>query len=199
MADELLATSDQVLASWSQFGNLPAVEQTALIAAASQAVINFCRRPGFLAAFTTETLDGKNYSRLWLSRRPIIQVISVTINGLTLDNTDGNAWSFKPGSGAIFRGPNATEPRFSAWFPAGNQNVVVQYWGGYPELPDPVVRATVIMTRYLWEFTRMRGLYQGESIGDYSYTLNALPYLMQTMPVIVGSLLAFYVQDDGPQ
>jgi len=199
---ELLVTPDAVLAAFPKFGSLPDSEQTALIAAASQEVLDFTRRPGFIATSMSETLDGQGLPRLWLSMRPIITVSAVSINGDPLDNTAGDGWLVKPGTGMLLRGPflgsygvGRNDLRFGTRWPSGTQNIVVQYWGGYTEVPPPVVRATIFLVQYTYRRGLITGIYKSESIGDYSYEMG-LPLTMGTMPDYIAAILAPYVQDD---
>ncbi len=201
---ELLVTPEAVTAAFPRFATFADSEQTALIAAASQEVLDYCRRPGFIQAFLTETLDGRGLPRLWLSLRPIITVSTVTVDGIALDNTAGAGWLVKPGTGMLIRGGYLAgsgighgDVRFSARWPAGTQNIVVAYWGGYLEVPPPVVRATIFLVQYMYRRGLITGIYQSESIGDYSYTLGK-PLPAGTLPDYIGGILAPYVQDDGP-
>ncbi len=198
MADELLCQPSDVIVAFPKFGKLPDPEQTALIACASQKILNFCRRPGFLQASVTEVHNGRNCTTLYLRRRPVISVQSIVINGeAPLDNSDGNAWAFDGAMGKLFRGSGRDDPRFGWWFPQGFQNITVQYWAGYAAIPDPVVRATIFLVQYLYEINRVSFVFKTESIGDYSYELNQAAMFM-TLPEVCADLLAEYVQDDGP-
>ena len=196
MADELLCLPSDVTNAWAAFGQLPIGEQTSLIATASQMIIDFCRR-GFGQELITESFDGKGLPRVWLSRRPVISVSSVTIGDDALDNTDGKAWSFNAATGELRRGDGQRDIRFAPRFFPGRQNVVVQYWGGYAAIPDKIVRATVMAARYLHNQMNVSGVYSAERIGDYNYTLNAQAFAM-TLPAHIAALCAHYVQDDGP-
>ncbi len=197
MANELLVTPDQVTAAWPKFAGYGVDEQTALIADASQAILDFCRRDQFLQAFVTEALKGKNRPSLWLSRKPVISVASVTVNGTALDNSTNEAWTFEPDTGRLWRGSGLDDPRFATWFGAGIGNVVVAYWAGYTAIPDPVIRAAKLMVQYLAGQSKVSGVYSQESFGDYSYTLNPKGLVM-TLPPSVAALCAAYVQEDGP-
>jgi hypothetical protein len=202
---ELLVTPGQVAAAWPQFTTLvTSADQTELIADASQEVLDFTRRPGFIQTFLTETLDGNGLARLWLSMRPIITVAAITVDGIALDNTGGFGWLAKPGTGMLLRGGllaasgvGRSDVRFDPRWPHGTQNVVVQYWGGYIVVPPPVVRATIWLVQYMYRRGLVTGVYKSESIGDYSYEIG-LPLVPGTLPDYIAALLANYVQDDGP-
>jgi hypothetical protein len=196
-ANELLCQPADVLGAWPAYGLLPATEQTSLINTASQKILNFCRRSYFTQQSVIETLDGTNLSRVWLSQRPVITVATVTINGTALDNTYGDAWTFKPSTGELLRGDGEDDSRFVPWFPKGKQNVVVQYWAGFTTVPDPIIRATIWAVRWLHEQSKISGVFSAERIGDYSYNLNASAQSM-TLPTHIAGLCADYVQDDGP-
>lgn len=197
MSVEQLATAAAVLAEWPAYGALPAQSQTRLLNTAAQKVLNFCRRTHFLQTMDTEYLNGNGLSRLWLSRKPVITIAAITINGDPLDNTSGHAWSFTPRTGELIRGDGRRDLRFGYRWPHGRRNVAVEYWAGYTAVPDPIVMATIWAVQWLSEQGKVSGVYSAERIGDYNYTLNAAGMAM-TLPVHIASLCADYVQDDGP-
>lgn len=193
----ILALPSDVLAAWPGYGALPASEQTALLGTASRRILNFCRRSDFLQLMDTEYLDGKGLPRLWLSRRPVITVAAITINGDAIDNTSGLAWGFNPRTGELWLSAGRDDQRFSRRFPHGKRNVAVEYWSGYSSVPEPVNRATIWAVKWLSEQVKVSGVYSAERIGDYNYTLNAAAFSL-TLPAHITSLLVDYVQDDGP-
>jgi hypothetical protein len=195
-ADELLAQPSDVLNAWPAFGAIAAPEQTSLLNVASQRILDHCRT-GFAATMVTDALDGNGLSRLWLSRKPVISIASITMDGCALDNTAGCAWSFNANTGELRRGLGHDDLRFAYRFPHGRNNIVVVYWAGYSSVPDPIVRATVWLVRWLHEQGKIAGIYSAERIGDYNYTLNAAG-LTFGLPAHVASLCIGYVQDDGP-
>lgn len=186
-------TIPAVTAAWPKFAALDSSEQSALVSAAMASVESYCRR-SFELGTVTETFSGRNSPRIWLSVRPVISVSAVTINGDALDNSQGDAWVFDAGRGELVRGNGQDAARFSGWFPRGTDNVSVTYSGGYATVPGPVVRAGIIIARWLSEASRNAGLYSQERIGDYSYVLNTA--LGGTLPPGAAGLLAPYVQDD---
>lgn len=163
----------------------------ALVSAASQAVERYCGRT-FERATLTETHDGRNRSRLWLRRRPIVSVASVTINGTALDNTTSDAWVFHPATGELRRGNGHEAEQFAAWFPWGLQNIVVTYTGGYNPIPADVKHATILWARHLADAAQTGGMIASESIGDYSYSLG--PGAQQAASAAALELLAPYVE-----
>ena len=178
------------------FASLAATEQAALIEAASEKIDEHCRRPfGFAAQLVTETFDGKNQAKLWLSSRPVISVQSVTIDGTALDNTYGDAWTFSPYKGYLIRGTGQDDNRFPPWFPAGTQNVVVQYVGGYDAIPARLTRACVWAVKWLYERGKVSGIHAEESIGDYRYKLNGAA--AHDLPAHIADMLVGFAQDDA--
>lgn len=167
---EIYVTEDEAAAAWPGLLKLPESERTALIADASAAVRDHCRRD-LARAVRTEILDGRNRPRVWLSVRPVAEVLAVSINGEALDNADGEAWTVDAGTGELLRGPGRGDPWFAPAFPTGKGNVVVEYDGGFDPIPGPVKRATILTLRRFAEAARASGVYRSESIGDYSYTL----------------------------
>lgn len=204
MADEQLCGVDDVVnLPWPAFANLPESRQQSLINVASQQIINYCRRPGFTQTSELELHDGKNTAVLWLRKRPVVGITQIIINGEVLDNSDGNAWRVNLKTGKLVRGnswlvtPGYGHPRFGIWWPVGTQNIEVDYWAGFAAVPDPVIEATAFMAHYIYNRARVTSIYQSESLGDYSYTINStLPKTI--VPDYVADLLAPYVQDDGP-
>lgn len=183
--------------SWPNFGQVTASAQTRLINAASKRIDHVCRRPlGFGQQMVTETISSKNRQSLWLKTRPVITVASITVNGTALDNTYNDAWTFNPDTGKLVRGDGMDDTRFTPWFPAGEQNIVVQYWAGYSPIPDEIVTAAAFYVKYLYEQGKVSGVYSSESIGDYSYSLRETA-LASTVPPHILALLADYVQDDA--
>lgn len=191
--DETYATPADVASAWPAFAKLPDVEQSALIAAACASIRAFCRR-SFTQQTYVETHSGRNRSRLWLNVRPVVQVAAAVVNGEALDNSRGDAWTFKPASGELVRGDGLCDPRFAAWFPTGTGNVVVTYSGGYDPIPDDVKRAAILTVQTIQAAGKLSGAYKSESIGDYSYTLNDA--LRNPIPPTAAFLLSRYIQDE---
>jgi hypothetical protein len=186
-------TAESITAFWAAFANLPTLAQTALIDTTNEKLQEFIRRP-ILQNTLVVNLDGQNSPTLWLKLTPIIQVTSVIVNGFALDNTYNTAWNFEPLTGKLSRGSGLDDPRFCPWFPKGQQNVQVTYFGGYQTMPARLTMAGVYMAKYLYEQTKITGIYSAESIGDYSYTLNAA-YSGLTVPPHVCDMCAGFVED----
>lgn len=185
------------LCSWPRFGQLSPSAQGRLIAAASGKLDEAMRRPyGLAQQVVTETLDGRGLSTLWLALRPVITVMSVTVDGQALDNTNGDAWTFDGPKGLLVRGSGLRDRRYAYRFPRGTGNVVVQYWGGYSPIPDQVVVAAAWMVKYLYDQGKVSGIYSEESIADWSGTLNPT-LLAGTVPSHIMAMLADYIQDDA--
>jgi hypothetical protein len=189
-----LVTSPEVTAQWAGFADLSNLAQAALIEAASEAVESYCRRT-FASSTVTESVDGTGKPRLWLSRRPVSSVGTVTVNGTAIDNTSGDAWTLQGNRGELLRGAGYLDPRHAMAWPKGYSNVVVTYVGGYATIPGPVKQATIAMVKHMSEAANKTGLLSSESIGDYSYVLNTA-FNKGDIPPAVGMMLAAYVQDD---
>jgi hypothetical protein len=163
-----------------------------LVAAASLAVENRVGRT-FARETITEHHDGRNLPRIWLRRRPVASVTSLTIDGTLIDNTGGDAYDFDPDTGEFWRGPNQGGSRFNSPFPTGKRGVVVVYVGGYDPIPADVKQATIIVAKHLADASRTPGTYKSESIGDYSYTLGDLT--ANGLPGAAEALLAKYIEN----
>lgn len=168
--EETYVTPAEVALAWPAFAKYPADEQAALIASASDLIRQVCRRR-LTAQSYVETHSGKNRPRIWLDVRPVIAIAEVSINGQALDNTAGDAWTFKPGSGELIRGDGRSDPRFAPWFPAGTGNVRVVYSAGYDPIPAGVKRATILTIQAIRDAEDASAVFKSESLGDYSRTL----------------------------
>jgi hypothetical protein len=164
-----LVTADDVADAYPELAGK--ADLAAVISRISAAVETYCGRV-FAQDSLAETHDGKNLPRLWLRRPPIDSVTSVTINGEALDNTNSDAWGFNAETGELWRGQGRDDLRYATTFPAGRQNVVVEYTGGYAAVPGDVVEATLLAIKALYDRRAASGTYSSEKIGDYSYTLN---------------------------
>jgi hypothetical protein len=194
-----LCQPQDIIDAWPAFGRLPSTRQASLIRTASQKIVNFCRGTDFFPTYHDEFHDGTNGSTIWVYHKPITNVIAILINGNPIDNTglDSPAWTVYPKEGKIVRGPSVGVARFNCWFPMGTRNLEVQYYAGFASVPDPIIQATVFMCKYLQDQLKASGIFASESLGDYSYTLNAVAGAM-TVPAHVADLCAEYVMDDGP-
>jgi hypothetical protein len=183
--------------AWPAFAALPANAQTLLINSASKKIDQTCRRPfGLAQQSITEVKSGRNTAALWLKLLPVVSVQAITLNGTALDNTFGDAWTFHPGTGKVVRGDGQDDTRFVPWWPAGEENIIVQYWGGYSPIPDEIVLGTAYLVRYYYERGKVSGIYSQEAIADWSGTLNAMN-LTGAVPEHVMALIADYVIDDA--
>lgn len=181
---------------WPAFANLSASAQARKINAASREADKFCRRPfGFSQQSVTETFSGRNNARLYLRLRPVITVSAVTVNQCPLDNTYGDAWTFTPDTGLLVRGQGLDDTRFVPWWPSGEANIQVTYWGGYAAYPDDLVMGTAYMVRYLHEQGRVPGVYASESIGGWSGTLNPRALEMTVPPHVAARWAEFVIED----
>lgn len=202
MAVEQLATVDEVTAIWSGFANIPSPAQQSLINTASQKILNFLRRPGIAPATQNELKDGTNTSILWLDMRPVISITTVTVNGEVVDNGDGLAWVVDTKQGKLVRGSSLVlvsgfgDPRFQRWWPKGTQNILVQYQAGFTDT-DAIKMGVAFYCQFLRNRLSASGVFSSESLGDYSYTLNATA-TKWGIPSNVLDLILDYVQDDGP-
>lgn len=188
-----LVTTAEVASSWPGFSKLPATEQAALISEASQAIEDYCRR-SFGSGVVTETQDGSGWGRIWLRRRPVISVTSVTVNQTAYTNSGGTDWQVNLRTGELVRGSGLSDSRFASPFPRGTNNVVIIYTYGFAAVPSPVKRACRIVIRQMSEATKVAGVYTSERIGDYQYQLD--PTRQYAIPDAALRLLASYVVDD---
>jgi hypothetical protein len=118
---------------------------TALIAAASADIEQYCNRTFAQAAYT-ETRNGNGGDRIGVRQWPIVSVQSVTVDGLIVPLA-ANAVS----DGVVFSDDaiyirNRGRPGYPSapWcFARGVQNVVLQYTAGYQTIPADLNQACV--------------------------------------------------------
>lgn len=193
MATGDLVTTPEVLARWPKFSSYSSDVQAALISDCS-ALIQKQTRITFAVTQYTELIDGKNYPRIWVSNKPIVAIIGVSVNEEPLDTTQGWDYIFDPLQGEILRGIGQYDPRFAVWWPAGRRNIEVVYTAGYNPIPDDVKRATVITMQSYAALMNVSMTYKSESIGDYNYTLADLPSF-NNIPAPAMAILGNYQPD----
>lgn len=182
------------LCSWPAFGRLTQQAQGTLIAVACEWIDDQCGR-SFGEAMVTQSFDGAGQGELWLTTTPVRSIASVTIDGDALDDTNDDAWSFDADSGRLIRGTGIGDPRFGRRWPHGDDNIVVRYWGGYSadDMPARLKLAAAVLVRHLRELGRITGVYQSESIGDYSSSLAAPS---GPLPPHVASILGTFLRTE---
>ena len=121
-------------------------------------------RPSITFALTqyTERVDGRNYPRIWLTNKPVVEVISISVNGALISNDGGFEWTLDPNQGELLRSAGQYNPRFAPWWQAGRRNIEVVYTAGYDPIPNDVQRATVMTMQALAAMMVTSGIYQSE-------------------------------------
>lgn len=138
--------------------------QTLLTSAISLAEA-FCRTEFGYDADIEEVHDGGNSSEIWLRRRPVAVVTSVTANGYEI--TD---YSFNAKTGRLWRGYGYSHRRLAPEFPFGQENVVVVYSAGYTTVPDDLKAAIIDgMRGIINEQARDMTIKKESFAGDYSW------------------------------
>ena len=182
---------------WPAFGQVAPTVQSDFIDCASEKIDEVTRRTfGLGQQSVTETFDGDGNVELMLSLRPVVSVALVTVDGDPLDNTDGTAWTLRGASGRLIRGDGRGDSRFALRWPAGSDNIGVQYWGGYADLPKRIVRATAWLVRYFYDQGMISGAVSQESIGGYTRSLREVALSAGVPPHVMG-LIEGFVQDDA--
>jgi hypothetical protein len=188
-----LVTTSEVIAEWAGFSSLSSLAQARLIEAATSAIERYCRRT-FASEEVTEYLDGNGTSRIWLERRPVSTITSVTVNDTALDNSSNDAWKLNPNTGTLTRGTGQHDSQLAIHWPRGTRNVVVVYTGGYAAIPSDVKLAAVTLVKHIHDATTKTGILSSENIGAYSYVLNTA-FSKGGFPPAVAMLLSSYVAD----
>ncbi len=138
--------------------------QTLLTSAISLAEA-YCRTEFGYEADIEEFHDGGNSSEIWLRRRPVTVVTSVTANGYEI--TD---FGFNAKTGRLWRGNGYSHRRNAPDFPFGQENVVVVYSAGYTSAPDDMKAAIIDgMRGVINEQARDMTLKKESFAGDYSW------------------------------
>lgn len=140
-----------------------------LIATVSDLAEDFCKRSFAREVGRVETHDGGDTHELWLRLTPVVSIASITVDGQAI--TD---FIFNAGNGRVTRGDGRVHPYFATWNPAGADNIVVTYTGGYDRIPESIKEAVVQgVVNFVREKERDPAM-QSESFGrDYSYTMAA--------------------------
>mgnify|MGYP000317080665 CR=1 FL=1 len=126
---------------------------------------SYCRWEFEYQTGIVEAHDGGNSSEVWLRKRPVTGVESVTANGY--DITD---FSFNAKTGRLWRGEGYSHPRLAPQFPYGQENVVVTYSGGIASAPDDLKAAIIDGVRgIINEQGRDMTLKRESFAGDYSW------------------------------
>jgi hypothetical protein len=124
-----------------------------------------CRCEFGYEADIEEFHDGGNSSEIWLRRRPVTVVTSVTANGYEI--TD---FSFNAKTGRLWRGNGYSHRRNAPDFPFGQENVAVVYSAGYTSAPDDMKAAIIDgMRGIINEQARDMTLKKESFAGDYSW------------------------------
>ena len=166
-----LITTSEVSAQWAGFASLDSLAQARLIEAATSAIERYCRR-SFASEEVTEYISGNGTSRIWLDRRPVVEITSVTVNDVSLDNTANAAWVLDPLTGTLTRGTGQHDSQLAMHWPRGTRNIVVVYTGGFSPVPSDVKLAAVTLVKHLNDAATKTGILSSENIGAYSYVLN---------------------------
>lgn len=158
---------------------------TALIAAASAWIENYCNRV-FSQATYTETRNGNNARGIYLYQSPITAVSSVTVDGVSIPAAassrnfgfvfDDETVYIQPGifiAPIVVSGPFGLPDRFER----GVQNVTVTYTAGYAVIPADLVQACVELV--VWKRAKASRLDKtSETLGTQqtqAYAKDAVP------------------------
>jgi hypothetical protein len=136
-----------------------------IIVAVSKLAEQFCRRTFSREVNRVETHSGGDYSVLFLRLTPVESIASITHDGQTV-----SAFMFDPTSGKVQRGDGRGHIDFADWFPAGTNNIVITYTGGFARIPDEVKSVVKIgVANYVRELGRDAGLKSENIGGEYSW------------------------------
>jgi len=112
-----------------------------LLELASTKAEQYCGRPFPLKAYS-ERLDGSGKNQMFLTVTPLFAIEQVDITEI-----DGTVTTYDDPTDFVFNEATG-EVRFvsqSVWFPAGFQNILISYVGGYYYIPGPVQDAVILI------------------------------------------------------
>ena len=138
-----------------------------LINSVSALAERYCRRTFAREVDRVEKHDGGDWLEIFLRLTPIVSIKTVTVDGLEMDSSD---YTYDAATGRLRRGNGYVHPEFENWFPAGMNNVVVTYTGGYTTIPDEIKEACVQGVVQLVAQKNRDFSLQSESFADYSWS-----------------------------
>lgn len=155
---------------------------TALIAAASAQIENYCNRT-FAQASYTETRNGNDADAIFVRQFPLVSVQSVTVSGLAVPAaTDSVSFGYTFDDDRIYiRRNNWNLPGRLGGYPVrferGVQNVVLQYTAGYATIPADLNQACVELVG--WKRAKQERIDKtSETLGQQqtqAFKLDAMP------------------------
>ena len=176
---------------------LPAIPATislvylaALIEAASNLAINYCKRDILSATFTDEEYDGERTKSLVLREFPIISLTSVkTVESDGTESTClGAQFRINHELGEIKPIPDCTCDY--CYFPAGFQNLKVTYVAGYAAVPEDVQEAVAQIIEWLYSNASAASNVESWKLMDaaakYKLELAGTPLLPATVRALLG-------------
>jgi hypothetical protein len=147
-ADEIVGTLLFTLGELRAFNDKKLADSTkypdALLAAERDAVTDFFAQVcnvSFVRRYQRDELDGGWARDLWLLKRRPQQILSLVVDGVTLDEGDRTGITLYE-SGRMYRSTQWP------WNPVNPRNVVIGYEHGWARPPLAIKRAALILARY---------------------------------------------------
>ena len=171
----LIESSDPLLGNLD-FDNLGVGEQAqvnALALVATEWIERVCNRTFRKTVYTDETHDGNGELWIYIRNAPIITLTQVTIQESNFSgdsvSTDFAASKFdiKESSGKIRFKPNSFLASTTGLFSAGFQNILIDYTGGYIQVPEPI---RLVASQFIMEMFDPSSIPQNiekEKLGNY--------------------------------
>jgi hypothetical protein len=150
-----------------------------LITASSQFIQNWLNRTIAVSIYT-ETRNGTGGMRLFLRNRPVIEISSLTIDGVAV------APSAPAPTGAGYLFDDSSIYLVGRSFTKGLQNVVVQYSAGFAATPPEIEQACIALVALRYR--------ERDRIGQSSKNLagETVSFQQKDMPADVATLLDQY-------
>lgn len=153
------------------------------IAAISEAVEQYCRRP-FARAQTSEIFDGPGDDAVFLRRRPVHAITAVW---------DDPSRRFDPAralpeTSCVLYPETGVLKRVDGYFARGARTVRVDYDGGFDEPPAALVQAANVLVAHYF----VRGQQGGDGLASESMGAYQVSYDAADWPASAKALLAEY-------
>lgn len=161
-------------------------QMRAMIGGASRAIENFCKRSfGELQTITGEVHDGDGSSILRPKQTPIVSVEALSVSGVAVEAAEYKIYR----EHIAFDAGQEYEPRLRTaqrQFPAGTQNVSIDYTAGFAEIPADLADACAQQVIYLMNTLGKTGIdSETNSAGQLSTSYQQKPLAPQVQLAVL--------------
>lgn len=203
-----LITTDQLLTYVPALQGANTAILQAFIEAASGSVERFCNRTFAYDNNLTERIFAGTPTRIYLRRYPVDVIYSISLvsfattpgcdcNTISSDGatnatetliTDRVPYLLNKANGEVQLLPQANPMPW--WQTLQPNQFIVNYAGGFQEIPDPVKLATALLTKQQYDLGTKDLTLKSERIGDYSYERFGISDSLMGLAVPHGTMIA---------